>query len=86
MSPSASSTSRFRFDGILALVLRITPSLDDLHGYSSAGETLDPDAFVIASRANGTGGVILASGTAEAGLGGVWEARLGQVWGSRRWN
>lgn len=86
MSPSASSASRLRFDGTLALVLRIIPSLGDLHGYSSAGETADPDAFVVASCANSTGGVTLVSGTAEAGLGGVWEVRLDLVWGSRRWN
>lgn len=84
MSPSASSVSRFRFDGTLALVLRITPSLGDIHGYPSAGETVDPDAFVVASCANGTDGVTLASGTVEAGLGSIWEVRLGLVWGSRR--
>jgi len=86
MSPSASSASHFRFDGTLALVLRIIPSLGNLHGCSSAGETVDPDAFVVASCANGTGGVTLASETAETGLGGVWEVRLDLAWGSRRWN
>lgn len=79
MSPSASSASRFHFDGTFALVSRSIPSLGDLHGYSSAGETVDPDAFVVASCANGTGDVALASGTAEAGLSGVWEVRLDLV-------
>ena len=88
MSPSASSASsasRFLFDGTLALVLGSIPSLGNLYGCSSAGETADPDAFVVASCANGTGGMTLASGTTEAGLGGVWEVRLDLVWGSQRW-
>ena len=80
-SASALSASRFRFGGTLAIVFCSIPSLGDLHGYSSTGETVDLDAFVVASCANGTSGVTLASGTAESGLGGVWEIRLDLVWG-----